>query len=451
MGELPSDASSHGSWFEKISIKSLSDDTRRAILERVKNKLGYNRAIEVLDISKGALHNYLTGARRVPDEVISRALRFLDEKEFNEICRSIDRLRAVGIIREDGSIDYSLVLQAIALASRDEYLKNALLQFTVAHFKEDLRKMLGISYAGVKLVWDKGFEDFLVNRKKRRRITDPETLKYYRNLFKKHLEGRELSEELIDYVVNHSNKWIRNVFRHYIQYLYYQRKITPETFGWLMEIVPSRSYKLDVRPYPLSIEEVFETLAYLRESHEKYYLVYRLMLEGGLRLSHSLMLIESYDPGEEIEIPNTQLFTKRLVCFENKGFCRYYLGVRESAKPCEWVYFSTRTLRLLEKNKGLRINRRLVLKYARNHGLVLPKMIRKAAWRLMIQVMPREVARFIQSRFGELKISEARYEDLLSESDNYYPRYLELLNELEKQLTTANNAGSPAANRNNNQ
>jgi intergrase/recombinase len=45
----------------------------------------------------------------------------------------------------------------------------------------------------------------------------------------------------------------------------------------------------------------------------------------------------------------------------------------------------------------------------------------------MIKVMPREVARFIQSRFGELKISEARYEDLLSEVDEHYPKYLNYL------------------------
>ena len=41
--------------------------------------------------------------------------------------------------------------------------------------------------------------------------------------------------------------------------------------------------------------------------------------------------------------------------------------------------------------------------------------------------MPREVARFIQSRFGELKVSKARYEDLLGEADQYYPKYLRLL------------------------
>jgi intergrase/recombinase len=53
--------------------------------------------------------------------------------------------------------------------------------------------------------------------------------------------------------------------------------------------------------------------------------------------------------------------------------------------------------------------------------------MRKAAWRLMIKIMPREVARFVQSRFGELKISEARYEDRLSEADEHYPKYLNYL------------------------
>jgi hypothetical protein len=44
---------------------------------------------------------------------------------------------------------------------------------------------------------------------------------YYRSLFKRYLEGKTLSEELVEYVVNHENKWLRNVFRHYVQYLYY--------------------------------------------------------------------------------------------------------------------------------------------------------------------------------------------------------------------------------------
>jgi intergrase/recombinase len=243
-------------------------------------------------------------------------------------------------------------------------------------------------------------------------------------LFKKYLEGKELSEDLVNYVLNHDNKWIRNVFRHYIQYLYHRRVISPEVYGWLMEIIPSRSYRLDVRPYPINPEDLVKTIVFLRDNHEKYYLVYRLMIESGLRLSHALMLIETYNPSEIIEIPGVGLESRRLVCFYDKSFCRYYLGVRDIAKPCEWIYFSTDTLKLLEMYKGSRINRRTVEKYVNNHGLLAPKYMRKASWRIMVQVMSREVARFIQSRFGELKISEARYEDLLSEADKQYPNYL---------------------------
>ena len=66
-------------------------------------------------------------------------------------------------------------------------------------------------------------------------------------------------------------------------------------------------------------------------------------------------------------------------------------------------------------------------KYAERHKLVLPKYMRKEAWRLMVETMSREAARFIQSRFGELRVSEARYEDLLGEADKAYPGYLERL------------------------
>ena len=48
----------------------------------------------------------------------------------------------------------------------------------------------------------------------------------------------------------------------------------------------------------------------------------------------------------------------------------------------------------------------------------------------MIRVTPREVARFIQLRFEELKVSKARYEDLPSEADEHYPKYLEYISRL---------------------
>jgi hypothetical protein len=134
-------------WYDKINISALSDEARRLIIESVKRKLGFTRALEALGISKGAMYNYLHGVRRVPDEVVYRALQHLEEGEFNEIVKGVDRLRVVGIIRGDGSIDYSLILQAIALATRDEYLKQALLRFTVENFCQYnfyMCKVLGI-------------------------------------------------------------------------------------------------------------------------------------------------------------------------------------------------------------------------------------------------------------------------------------------------------------------
>jgi len=55
--------------------------------------------------------------------------------------------------------------------------------------------------------------------------------------------------------------------------------------------------------------------------------------------------------------------------------------------------------------------------------------VRKVSWRLMVKAMPREVARFIQSRSGELIVGETRYEDLLSKAVEAYPKYLRALDE----------------------
>ena len=417
-------------WFDSLDLSKVSDEDRFKILEYVVSKVGREKVQEALKVSRITMWRLLSKQSKIDDDKLRTLLSLITQREFETLISARDRLRALGILRDDGTVDYGLALEVLALVSSDEYLKNALIQFVVSRFKEDVKKALGISFAGVVLRWDESFEQFLMERKKRRKVRSKETLQYYKNLFLKHLEGKELSEQLIDYVVNHENKWLRNVLRHYIQYLYYRRVISPETFGWIMEVVPSRSYKLDVRPYQIDLEDVKKTLQHLQQHHEKYYLLYKLMLEGGLRLSHALQVVREFNPGEVVEIPGVGLETPRLVCFEDKGFCRYYVGVKGSQKPCEWAYFSAETLELLKKYAGKRVRRHVVRKYAKEHGLVRPKMLRKVAWRLMVKAMPREVARFVQSRFGELKISEARYEDLLTEADSYYPKYVEKLKQL---------------------
>lgn len=38
-------------------------------------------------------------------------------------------------------------------------------------------------------------------------------LEFRKGLYTTTLKGKELSEKLLDYVINHSNRWLRNVFR----------------------------------------------------------------------------------------------------------------------------------------------------------------------------------------------------------------------------------------------
>jgi len=196
-----------------------------------------------------------------------------------------------------------------------------------------------------------------------------------------------------------------------------------------MEVVPSRSHKLDVRPYQISLEDLKKTLAFLKEKHRLYYTIYSVMLESGAKFEHVLKMFENRGPRETIEISGLDIVTKRLVCFEDEGFCRYYMGLRGPEKSCEWIYFSIETLKILENILSKHVNRHQVTKYTRKHNLVLPKYVRKISWRLMVKAMSREVARFIQSRFRELKVSKARYEDLLSEADEKYLEYLGTIRE----------------------
>ncbi|MEM2196496.1 MAG: integrase, partial [Sulfolobales archaeon] len=393
-----SDGSSE--WWNRINVSKIDEDSRYKILSYLVEKYGRKKVMEEAGISRVTLWRLLNRVSPVDPEYVVPLLKLLTQTEFESLVSAKNRLRSLGIVRDDGTVDYSLVLEILSIARSDEYLKNAVLRFVIQEFREDIRKMLGISFTGIKLEWSEDFENFLVERKKRRKVRDPETVKYYRNLFKRYLEGKELSEELIDYIVRHQNKWLRNVFRHYVQYLYHKRRIPPETFGWIMEVVPSRGYRLDVRPYQISIEDVRKTLEFLKENHKTYYTVYRAMLESGARFEHVLEMIRTWNPRETVVIESIDLEVERLVCFDR--FCRYYLGLRGHQKPCEWIYMSRGTIELLKTLAPKDIDRNSVRRYARRYSLTLPKMFRKVSWRIMVQTMPREVARFIQSRFGEL-------------------------------------------------
>ncbi|MEM4618905.1 MAG: hypothetical protein QW607_01695 [Desulfurococcaceae archaeon] len=69
-------------------------------------------------------------------------------------------------------------------------------------------------------------------REKRRKVRDLETISYYRSLYQEIPRGKkELSEEIVEYVAKHKNEWLRNMLRHYIQYLCHGIRTSLETFS----------------------------------------------------------------------------------------------------------------------------------------------------------------------------------------------------------------------------
>ena len=175
-------------WWETVDPAKLSEDARYHILAYVVEKYGRRRVREETGISRVTLWRLLDRKSPVKPEYVKPLLKLLTREEFERLVTARERFRAPGIVRDDGAIDYSLALEILAIAKEDEYLKQVLLRFVVSEFREDLKKMLGISFAGIRMEWSEDFEKFLVGRKKRRKVRDPETLKYYRSLFKKHLE-----------------------------------------------------------------------------------------------------------------------------------------------------------------------------------------------------------------------------------------------------------------------
>ena len=366
----------------------------------------------------------LSRKARVDDGKLKVLLNFISEQEFRDVISSKKMLKYLGIIRDDGTVNYGIVIEILKQALSEEYLKQLIIKFVVDNFREDVKKAIGLFPTNITMHWDEGFEEFLKKHKKRKKIRRQDTIEYYRKLFKENLEGRELTSELVDYVVNHKNKWLRNVFRHYIRYLYFRRKIPLETFGWIMEVVSSRTYEGRVRIFKIDVELFKKTMDFLRERHELYYTYYLIMYYSGIRLEHVVKLVETYRPDEVVYVEMMDDYSTRLVCFDE--FCRYYLGYEE--KPCDWVYFPKDLLKLLEKYGGTKRDRSKVSDYARYHDLLRPKYLRKLHWQIGKRVVrDKDVLRFIQSRFGELKISEERYGDLLTEADSEYPKLAEVL------------------------
>jgi len=182
-------------WWEKVDISRIDQETRRSLLLKLKEKYPTSELLARLGIkSRTTLTKYLKYGRRIPDEVVVKMLENLEEEEFWNMLSGRRKLEAIGLIdSETGKVDYESVMELLKLAIREPILKKIFLEFISKYLRNELLQLMPAKLPAIELKWTSEFEDYL----RKEKIQDEDTIKYYKNLFKKHLEGRELNEKLL--------------------------------------------------------------------------------------------------------------------------------------------------------------------------------------------------------------------------------------------------------------
>jgi len=91
-------------WFDSLDLSKVSDEDRFKILEYVVSKVGREKVQEVLKVSRITMWRLLNRQVRVDDSKLRALLSLITQREFESLISVRDRLRALGILRDDGTV-----------------------------------------------------------------------------------------------------------------------------------------------------------------------------------------------------------------------------------------------------------------------------------------------------------------------------------------------------------
>jgi len=409
-------------------------DQAKEVLLYLYKKRGYSvrKLAQMLEVGKSTVHRIIQGKQEPPGIVRVRLCNILSEEELLQILKGRQILLQHRIIDEEGRLNKPLVLAIIDALMQDEVAKNEVLGYLLKYYKQELMERLAETLPKIELRWTPSFEAWLTEKKSR--PISQRTLNDYKNYWFLCLEGKVLGWRLIKQLSSnrmlckdgeyHPVGWLRQVFRHYIRYLYAEGRLDWDTYTRLLLTVPGRRYGRKILQKPIKVEDVKRTLLTLREKRADIYTLYLFMLYSATRFEHSLRLFRDWSPDVVVYVPYLNRNVRRLEC-PSDSFCRYYMGEEHARKPIGFAYFPKYLLPYIEKYRTRLPNRRRVEKVVAKNGGLMPKYIRIFALRQMkVAIGDNDTYKFIVSKFGELSVSARHYMDLLSEADTLYPKYL---------------------------
>ncbi len=382
---------------------------------------------KVLSKSRSTIYRYAKGEVIPSEEVVVKILTLLPvDVAFASIGKEV--LKAYGLLDREGKPKLAPLLAILSIALGDPLLRKLLLEWISRALGNEVLELK--PEPALVIRWNEGFERYL----KERKGISGEQVAYYRSLFERYFEGKVLSEEFVEEAANLPD-WARVAFRHYIRWLTLERKVDSEFAEWVLKKVPTRRYKVSVRIHEISFEDVRKALGTLSEVNSKLYWLYRLLLESGIRLAHTLELLANWNPSEKIFVKPLGKVEERCKCFEEH--CRCWLGIKRGRKNTLWVFMSKETFEALNELVPIKLSRTWVSKKAKELGILEPSKLRKFSEQYMKEAFakksielgehPEVLMQFIQGRTGELKISHLHYDNLLRKADIAYPSWLNLL------------------------
>ena len=393
---------------------------------------------EKLGVSKSSIHRILKRVQTPSTIIRIKLCEMIPEDELVNILKGSQLLKSYGLVDRDGRLNKPVILAIIDAVMQDARFKEDVLRYLLKYYKKEITQQLSETLPKIELIWSANFEYYLT-RKKSKPLSE-RTLRDYKNIWSLCLEGKELGWHLLrqlegnkmlcrdgDY---HPTGWVRQVFRHYVRYLYSTGRLDWDTYSRLLLAVPGRRYGRKILQKPINIEDVRKTLLVLKEERLDIYTLYLFILFSATRFEHSLRIFRGWSPDEVVYVPYLARNVKRLECLSD-GFCRYYAGSENERKPIGFAYFPRSLLNYIVRYKDKLPSRRRIEKIVERHNGLMPKYIRIFALREMKRVFDdTDTYKFIVSKFGELTVSARHYMDLLSEADTIYPSYVNYIREV---------------------
>jgi intergrase/recombinase len=237
-------------------------------------------------------------------------------------------------------------------------------------------------------------------------------LEKYAKPIKEPMDLVNIFKDLTNSQKRHFKNGLRNVFN------FYEAQGLADK-GWLDVLrknLPKTSIGIDLN-IPTA-DDIAKSLKLLKAS--KYFALYNLTLDSGLRLTEALRLFNSLRENK-IEIEG------------NNGFYIAPLGYFRGTKVAYYGFITEFTMRLIKEAKGglryVKIMGALTKKF---ENVISWKYLRKFAFDIMTSEslnIPESVADFIQGRTPK-SIGARHYMQLKRKAVQFYPRYAEYITQL---------------------